>query len=158
MNSKILIAIAAGCFLSVAVMAQDPASAKAGVVYGEVAQQGKSVSIDHLESSLKGNKYEGRVTGKVVEVCQAMGCWVKLEKKDGSTVMVKALDHEFTMPKDIVGKQVEVTGKAEVKEIPEKMRRHYAEDAGKSKEEIAAIKGSSKEITIQAKGVKVMED
>jgi len=131
-------------------------SAASGVVYGEVKDKGEMVSIDKLESSLKENKYNGKVTGKVVEVCQAMGCWVKLQKTDGSTILVKAKDHGFTMPKDIVGKNVIVDGEANATEISEKMRKHYAQDAGKSKDEIEKIKGSSKELTISANGVKVI--
>jgi len=150
---QLLLAISAIFFLFTA-KAQD--TAVSGAVYGEVKDKGEVVSIDKLESSLKENKYEGKITGKVVEVCQAMGCWVKLQKADGSTVLVKAKEHAFTMPKDIVGKDVVVEGEASVKEVTEKMRKHYAQDAGKSKEEIAKIKGSSKEITVTANGVKVM--
>ena len=157
MNQRIILTIACALFMGSVAMAQDVEPAKAGIVYGEFNDAGKTVPVDNLESNLKKNKYEGKVSGKVVEVCQAMGCWIKIEKADGSTILVKALDHNFTMPKDIVGKKVEVDGKAEVTEVSEKMRKHYAEDAGKSKEEIAGIKGSTKEVTIQAKGVKVIE-
>src|SRR5258705_3454617 len=91
-------------FFSMAVKAQE--AAVPGVVYGEVKDKGQTISIDKLESSLKENKFEGKITGKVVEVCQAMGCWVKLQKADGSTILVNAKNHGFTMPKDIVGKNV----------------------------------------------------
>lgn len=151
---KLLLSIAGAVVFSIAVKAQD--AAVSGAVYGEVKEKGEVVSIDKLESSLKENKYEGKISGKVTEVCQAMGCWVKLQKADGSTILVKAKEHSFTMPKDIVGKDVVVDGEATVKEVTEKMRKHYAEDAGKSKEEIAKIKGSSKEVTVTANGVKVL--
>ena len=36
------------------------------------------------------------------------------------------------------------------------MLKHYAEDAGKSKEEIATIKEPKKEIVLQAKGILVL--
>ena len=152
MKQLILFFVAFG--FSFIVNAQE--SAASGVVYGEVKDKGEMVSIDKLESSLKENKYNGKVTGKVIEVCQAMGCWVKLQKTDGSTILVKAKDHGFTMPKDIVGKNVIVEGEANATEISEKMRKHYAQDAGKSKDEIEKIKGSSKELTISANGVKVI--
>jgi len=152
MKQLILFFVAFG--FSFIVNAQE--SAASGVVYGEVKDKGDLVSIDKLELSLKENKYNGKVTGKVVEVCQAMGCWVKLQKTDGSTILVKAKDHGFTMPKDIVGKNVIVDGEANATEISEKMRKHYAQDAGKSKDEIEKIKGSSKELTISANGVKVI--
>ena len=93
----------------------------------------------------------------MVEVCQAMGCWAKLQREDGSTIMIKVKDHEFAMPKDIVGRTVVAEGKAEVKETSVSMLKHYAEDAGKSQEEIDKIKESKKEVTMTIKGVKVVE-
>jgi len=61
------------------------------------------------------------------------------------------------MPENIVGKTVLIEGSATVKEVSEDMRKHYAEDAGKSKEEIAKIKGAEKDVQFAAKGVKVLD-
>ncbi len=134
------------------VFAQKPES---GVTYGKVGE-GKPVPIEKLEKSVTDNKFEGQVTGTVSEVCKAEGCWLKLKKEDGSTVMVRAKDHGFVMPVALEGKTVIVEGAAEVKEISEELRKHYAEDAGKSKKEIKKIKGTEKQIVIQATGVKVV--
>ena len=103
------------------------------------------------------NKYEGKIQGKVVEVCQAMGCWAKLKKEDGTMIMIKVKDHEFAMPLDIVGRTIVVEGKAELKETSVAMLKHYAEDAGKSKEEVDKIKEPKKEVIMMIKGVKVVE-
>lgn len=154
---KRILFIAAVLVASVAAKAQDAESAKPGVVYGEVSDKGTAIDINKIEGSLKDNKYNGKVQGKVVEVCQAMGCWAKLQREDGSTVMIKVKEHEFAMPKDIVGKTVEAEGEAEYKETSVKMLKHYAEDAGKSKEEIAKIKEPKKEITMTINGVKVIQ-
>jgi hypothetical protein len=97
------------------------------------------------------------VKGKVVEVCKAEGCWIRLQKADGTSMMVRAKDHAFLMPENIVGKTVLIEGDAVVKEISEEMRRHYAEDAGKSAGEIAKIKGSEKDVQFAAHGVKVLD-
>ena len=72
-------------------------------------------------------------------------------------VMIKVKDHEFAMPKDIVGRIIVAEGKAEVKETSVAMLKHYAEDAGKSKEEIEKIKEPKKETIMTIKGVKVVE-
>ena len=144
------------CFIIVTAVQAQIKPAEQGVVYGNVTEKGTPINVTDLENNLKKNKYEGKITGKVVEVCQAMGCWIKLEKEDGTTLMVKSKDHGFFMPLDIVGKKVIVEGDASVKEISEKMRKHYAEDAGKSKEEIEKIKGSTKEVFFNAYGVKVL--
>jgi len=142
---------------SFSINAQDAPSAKPGVVFGEVTEKGTVVSANDVESKMVDNKYEGKIKGKVVEVCKAMGCWAKLQKDDGSTIMIKVKDHEFAMPEDIVGKIVLAEGSAQVKETSVNMLKHYAEDAGKSKEEIEKIKEPKKEVLMTVKGVKVVE-
>jgi Domain of unknown function (DUF4920) len=153
---RILLA-AAVLVLSFSINAQDTPSAKPGVVFGEVTEKGTVVSANEVESKMVDNKYEGKIKGKVVEVCKAMGCWAKLQKDDGSTIMIKVKDHEFAMPEDIVGKIVLAEGSAQVKETSVNMLKHYAEDAGKSKEEIEKIKEPKKEVLMTVKGVKIIE-
>jgi hypothetical protein len=128
------------------------------VIYGSITENGKKpVNVNDLEKNIGEAKYEGKVQGKVVEVCKAMGCWAKLERADGSTVMIKVADHEFAMPLDIVGKVVVAEGSAEVKTTSVSMLKHYAEDGGKSKEEVDKIKEPKKEVLMTVKGVKVIE-
>ena len=155
---KKLLFAAAVC-LSMAVTAQDKEKVQAakGVVYGEVAETKNTVSPDEISTKLVDNKFEGQVKGRVVEVCKAEGCWIRLQKADGSSMMVRAKDHAFLMPENIVGKTVLVDGSAMVKEVSEEMRKHYAEDAGKSKAEIAKIKGPDKDVQFSARGVKVLD-
>src|SRR2546423_12578125 len=112
--------IAAFFTLAIVSKAQIQPSAS-GVVYGKISGEGNIVTIDKLESSLHENKFQGKITGKVVEVCQAEGCWIKLQKADGSSMMIRAKNHGFFMPTDLVGKNVVAEGEAEVKEISEEM-------------------------------------
>lgn len=60
------------------------------------------------------------------------------------------------MPKNLVGKEVVIEGEASVKETSVKQLRHYAEDAGKSKEEIKKITEPKKEVIFMAAGVLVL--
>ena len=136
--------------------AQDPKPAEKGVTYGAGTTQNGAVAINELDKNLKENKFEGKVSGKVVDVCQEKGCWMKLERHNGQTMMVKFKDYAFFMPKDIVGKEVVVDGEAAVKEISVKQQQHYAKDAGKSEEEIKKITTPKKELTFVAKGVLVL--
>jgi len=129
-----------------------------GVVYGTApAETGEAITSADLQSKLTNGMYEGKVTGKVKEVCKAMGCWLKIEKADGTTLMVKSKDHAFFVPQDLIGKTVVMEGSASVKEVSEDKRKHLAEDAGKSKEEIKKIKGSEKELQFVASGLKVLD-
>jgi bisphosphoglycerate-dependent phosphoglycerate mutase len=150
---------AAFLLFSVAANAQDKEKVQAakGVVYGVVSAQDNAIAPDEIKSKLVNDQFEGQIKAKVTEVCKAEGCWIKVQKADGTSMMVRAKDHKFLMPENIVGKTVLIEGAATVKETTEEMRRHYAEDAGKSKEEIAKIKGSEKDVQFSAKGVKVLD-
>ena len=94
-----------------------------------------------------------KLEGKVSEVCQAKGCWMTLDKGDGSTIRVTFKDYGFFVPKDIAGKNVIISGKAYVATTTVDELKHYAEDAGKTEEEIAKITSPEKELAFEAEGV-----
>lgn len=71
-------------------------------------------------------------------------------------MMVKMKGHSFFVPLALNGKEVVIDGMAEEKETSVEQLKHYAEDANKTKEEIAAIKEPKKEIIVEAKGVLVL--
>ena len=147
------------CFaitVSIFIYAQDPTPAAKGVSYGAGAVQEGAISVNELPKYLKENKYNGSITGKVVEVCQEKGCWMKIEKSNGDKMMVKFKDYGFFMPKDIMGKDVVLDGEVVEKEVSVKQLQHYAKDAGKSEEEIKKIKEPKKELQFIAKGVLVL--
>jgi hypothetical protein len=138
------------------VNAQDPVAAQKGVTYGAGTNaEGDLVSADLLSSRMQKDKYLGKVTGKVVEVCQEKGCWMKLQKSDGASLMVKFKDYKFFMPKDIVGKEVVLEGQAVVKDVTVEQLKYLAKDAGKSEDEIEKIKEPKREIQFIAAGVLV---
>ena len=96
-------------------------------------------------------------SGKAVSVCKAKGCWMVLELADGITTRVTFKDYGFFVPTDIEGREVRVSGLAMVSEIDEETRRHYAEDAGKSQEEVESISGSEKSFSMVADGVMIRD-
>lgn len=136
---------------------KEKVQAARGVVFGKVTAEKDVVPVDELKAKLVEDKFEGQIKGKVVEVCQAEGCWIRIQRADGSSMMARAKDHAFLMPSNIVGKTVILQGSAVMKEVSESQRRHYAEDAGKSKEEIESIKGAVKDVQFAAVGVKVID-
>ncbi len=158
MKKLLFVPLVLVAFFTNAQEASEIKPAEKGVVYGTViSEKGKAVSPDDLQANMANGAFEGKVTGKVKEVCKAMGCWIRLEKADGTSLMVKSKDHGFFMPENLTGKNVVIEGTANVKEVSEDKRKHFAEDAGKSKAEIKKIKGSEKEIQFVASGVKVLD-
>jgi hypothetical protein len=100
-----------------------------------------------------------KVTGKVKEVCQKKGCWMTLvsDQPGYPEMRVTFKDYAFFMPKDLSGKRVVVDGFAYVETTPVDVLRHYAEDAKKSPEEIAAIKEPKREVSFEAAGVLIVD-
>jgi hypothetical protein len=154
---KILLSLFIVAAIGVHAQDKEKVQASKGVIYGFVSDENKPVSPDEIKTKLVNDQFEGQVKAKVTEVCKAEGCWIKVQKADGTAMMVRAKDHKFLMPENIVGKTVLIEGSATVKEVTEEMRKHYAEDGGKSKKEIDAIKGSEKDVQFAAKGVKVLD-
>lgn len=117
------------------------------------AARSSSEMADAYKSMNVGDTINAKMIGKVDEVCQSKGCWMKVDLEDGSQMMVKFKDYGFFMPKDIAGKEVILNGKAYVNKVPVDELQHYAEDAGKSAEEIAAITEPETTFSFEADGV-----
>ena len=101
-----------------------------------------------------GDTIDLKFASSIDEVCTKKGCWMKLPAGEGKeTIMVRFKDYGFFMPLDSNGKEVIVEGKAFVKEVSVDELKHYAEDAGKSKEEIAKITEPKLEMAFEANGV-----
>ena len=106
-----------------------------------------------FEDMTFGDTINVKFASEIKEVCAAKGCWMKLPLTAEKEVMVRFKDYGFFMPLDSQGKEVVLEGKAFVQTTSVAELRHYAKDAGKSKEEIAAITNSKKEFSFEANGV-----
>ncbi|WP_234733363.1 DUF4920 domain-containing protein [Tellurirhabdus bombi] len=136
-----------------------------GITFGAMAQDnysyhGKKITTDNaipasqLVSKIGNQKsLPAKVEGTVESVCKMAGCWMKVKTTDGQTMRVTFRDYGFFVPKDIVGKNVVFEGTAQTTTTSVSELRHYAEDAKKSKEEIAAITEPEKAVTFVADGV-----
>ncbi|WP_442265295.1 DUF4920 domain-containing protein [Tenacibaculum sp. ZS6-P6] len=126
-------------------------------LFGEkISAEGASTSEEALKKyqDLKvGDTVTIKFASKINEVCTKKGCWMKLPLSQDEEIMVRFKDYGFFMPLDSQGKDVIVEGKAFVKITPVDELRHYAEDAGKSKEEIEKITEPKQEMAFLAHGV-----
>jgi hypothetical protein len=138
------------------VMAQDQ-------FFGDKIKTKKAVSYDVLLPKMeamtaKSTPMEVKLRGTVKGVCQAKGCWMTIQPKEAGkpVLFVKFKDYAFFMPKDIAGREVVFQGKAYVEETSVDELRHYAEDAGKSADEIAKIDKPEREYKFMASGVAII--
>lgn len=110
--------------------------------------------FEHLDGS---DTAEMQLQAQVVSVCQVKGCWMVLDLDGGTQARVTFKDYGFFVPIDILGKEVMVKGVAQMSEVSEKDRKHYARDAGQSEEEISHIVGAEKTYSLIADGVVVKD-
>jgi hypothetical protein len=134
-----------------------PDTVVADGVYGQEFDAENAISMDSLESLMAaGQPIElVKVSGQIKEVCQAEGCWMTIQKKDGNGMRVTFNDHAFFIPKDLAGKTAMFEGKAYIETTSVEDLRHYAEDEGKSKEDIAKITEPLSELVFDARGVMI---
>ena len=125
--------------------------------FGSKITADKTISKEQMLVKFKtlkvGDTVNVKFASNIKEVCSKKGCWMKLSLDQEKETMVRFKDYGFFMPLDSKGREVILKGKAFVKETSIKELQHYAEDAGKTKEEIAKITASKREFTFEAEGV-----
>ena len=125
--------------------------------YGELFETSEIINYELERDNFLNSSSKVKIEGEILSSCPMKGCWMKISvEKD--TVLVRFKDYGFFVPKNgIEGKSTIINGKLSVDTLSVAQLQHYAEDAGKSKEEIALI--SKPEITISflADGVVIKE-
>lgn len=133
--------------------AQDPASNVKG--YGEAITADGAISTTELAKALaEKEEVATKVEGEIITSCAMKGCWMDMKMADGSTMKVRFKDYGFFVPtKGLEGKRAVIQGVATREVLDVATLKHYAEDAGKSKEEIEKITEPQNKLMFLADGV-----
>lgn len=99
-----------------------------------------------------------KLTGIVEKCCQKKGCWMTIQNPNGDPIQVQFKDYGFFVPKESAGKVAYMDGWAYKDTISVEEQQHYAEDEGKSPEEIAKITEPKVTIRFMADGVILKEE
>lgn len=95
------------------------------------------------------------LSGEIINVCPKKGCWMNL-KVDEDTIFVKFKDYGFFVPKTGVESKIAyISGNISKDTISIERLRHYAEDAGKSLDEIEKIINPEIRLSFLADGVAI---
>ena len=146
LSSLLLISVLIGC-----------ASVKSE--YGIVkVDETASISVAELVSRMDKSKDPQTLTIKapLSAVCQNAGCWVQVAKPDGKLLMVRFKNHFTIPPATPLGTESYIHGVAYWDTVSVKMLRHYAEDAGKSLEEINKITQPEFKLNFEGDGIKLV--
>ena len=105
------------------------------------------------ESLLNNPQDDTKLEGRILSTCPMKGCWMKMSVEQ-DTILVRFKDYGFFVPKSgAEGKSAIINGKLSVDTLSVAQLRHYAEDAGKSKEEVSKIVKPEITISFLADGV-----
>ena len=105
------------------------------------------------ESLLNNPQDDTKLEGQILSTCPMKGCWMKMSIEQ-DTILVRFKDYGFFVPKSgAEGKSAIINGKLSVDTLSVAQLRHYAEDAGKSKEEVLKIIKPEITISFLADGV-----
>lgn len=122
--------------------------------YGDTISTEGAIAIDALLATMGDEDVkEVKIKGKVGEVCQMKGCWMTMDLGNGEEMIVRFKDYGFFVPKDCTGRDAVLEGVVERTVTSVDDLRHYAEDAGKSEEEIMAITEPKAGLEFTASGV-----
>lgn len=123
--------------------------------YGaKITPDGAMTSADFLKAVQGKDSMEAKLQCEIITSCTKKGCWMDTKMADGSVMKVRFQDYGFFVPTHgLEGKQAVLQGMVHREVTTVAMLRHYAEDAGQSKEEIAKITEPKSELMFTATGV-----
>lgn len=138
----------------------EPVAEEAGTELPSTGNFGKTINEEGLiqlasldSIVVPGQEFDAKIEGEIVEVCQKKGCWMTIRKDDGSVMRVTFKDYGFFVPKDAAGKRAVMEGVAYYDTLTVAVLKHYAEDAGKTAEEIEKITEPESAMAFEATGV-----
>lgn len=130
--------------------------------YGEVIEAKDVMSTPDLmakvEKMADTDSLDCTLNGIIQETCVKKGCWMTVDIEAEEEMRVRFKDYGFFVPKEgQSGNKTVMHGKAFKSVTSVADLQHYAEDAGKSKEEIAKISEPEVSVSFLADGVLIYE-
>lgn len=119
-----------------------------------ITAEGAMPAGDLVKAMGEKTELAAKVEGEVITSCTKKGCWMDMKLADGSAMKVRFKDYGFFVPtRGLEGKRAVIQGTATREVVDVATLRHYAEDAGKSKEEIEKITEPRTDMLFLADGV-----
>ncbi len=127
--------------------------------YGATISTDEAIALTSLDEQVQGkDSVMLTLKGTIEQTCAKKGCWMTVQDENGIATRVTFKDYGFFVPTEgAEGKDVVFSGVAKRKITDVSTLRHFAEDAGKSLEEINAITEPKEEIEFVASGVVIYE-
>lgn len=156
---KIALLILATTFLTSCTQkkSENPNTESDFVAFGDSISSENALTFEQMAakySNLKeGDTVEVKFKSKIKSVCKKKGCWINVDLGNNQEAFVKFKDYAFFVPKNAENQEVILNGKAFVSVESIEELKHYAQDAGKSKESIDSITKPKTNLSFMANGV-----
>lgn len=122
--------------------------------FGAPVTEDQALDATKIEASMANQTATAlKIKGKIKEVCQVKGCWMTMDLGNERSMRISFKDYGFFVPIDCSGKSAVIQGQLTKETISIADLKHYAKDAGKSEQEIAAITQPETELVFVADGV-----
>ncbi len=127
--------------------------------YGDTITTDDAITAEQLaEIVYKDGAFQGKIVTTIHETCKKKGCWMMVDLDGKEDMRVTFKDYGFFVPKEgVEGLEVIMEGMAFLDTTSVELLRHYAEDAGKSPEEIEMITEPEYALAFEATGVIIKE-
>ena len=152
--SRLIFPTIAPALMGLILLACDATAQSYYGTYGKEITAKGAKSLGEAAEMISDDEQFVKLEGAIDRTCKMKGCWMEVSDAEGNTMRVTFKDYGFFVPKEgVEGKTAVMEGALEKKMISVEELRHYAEDAGKSEEEIAAITEPRMELSFVADGV-----
>ena len=143
---SLICALAAGC------QTGTPMTAASDDGWNRYGAEGKDTGPTVSLGAIGGGEANVIVEATIVEVCPKKGCWMRVT--DGEQeLFVRFQDYGFFVPMNAAGHEVVMHGTSVAQIASVEELRHYAQDAGKSDQELKAITEPETRVTFFADSV-----
>lgn len=135
---------------------QPEAPAEVVAYFGEEINMDDAVASSEVTSKLADQQeMDMKVAATINTCCQKKGCWMTVSLGEEDEMMVRFKDYGFFVPKDADGYDAVFEGRVFRDTVDVATLQHYAEDAGKTTEEIEAITEPEIRLAFEASGVAI---
>ncbi|HMC97009.1 MAG TPA: DUF4920 domain-containing protein [Flavobacteriales bacterium] len=161
MNKTIVLALSALLTLACNTASTDAVAQQGAGVSAKTKGYGAAITPDGAISTAEFAKKMAtrdslatKLECEIITSCTRKGCWMDVKMPNGGVMKVRFKDYGFFVPtKGLEGRQAVLQGYAVKEKTDVATLRHYAEDAGKSKEEIEKITAPEESLSFEADGV-----
>ena len=156
---KILIVLIAISFIACSSPKSDGFDGELVGKFGEEITADGMISTQEMAAMLsESDSIHVKVQGEITATCAMNGCWMNLVLSTGEEMRVTFKDYGFFVPKEGMEGNVAIIEGTITKTVTDVATlQHYAQDAGKSEQEILAITEEKEELAFEATGVLIYD-